>query len=181
MTLAEAEASQGRYTSANVVWHWPVALLIESPRLGDQVVDAAGTVWTVLEVQQATVGTRWRCLDEKPGVGRRAEFVHHDRAGRVRQERGRLLEPPLDRGMVRRVGTDPARPRTAARRPGPASNRPPLSDHGRRGAAVDSTHRVLAADGSAYRIVGVERSERIDQLPVLLTDARRPWKRTVQP
>jgi hypothetical protein len=61
VTTREAAQSHGRYTASDVTWHLPTGELPESPRLGDVIADGEGRRWTVLEVQLATLGTRWRC------------------------------------------------------------------------------------------------------------------------
>jgi hypothetical protein len=61
MTVQEAAASGGRYTTADVVWHLPVAELAQSPRPGDVIRDGDGGSWLILEVARTTLRTRWRC------------------------------------------------------------------------------------------------------------------------
>lgn len=169
-TRGEVEASDGQVHAADVVWHWPVAELAEAPRLGDLVVDAAGTRWTVLEVGQATVGTRWRCHTRNLLVSAGLDaLVTIERAELVKGEAG-ALEPRWAAewaGVRARI-----QPQQAQTRVDHAELR--TERHYRITVAeelpVDSTHRVAAADGSTFRIVGWERSQRIDQLPVLLAE-----------
>lgn len=85
METKEAKQSGGRYTVNDVVWHLPASELPEPPRLGDLLVDAQGQRWTILQVQAATQGSRWRCvarnltivegLDQTVGI----EQAIHDR------------------------------------------------------------------------------------------------------
>lgn len=56
--------TQGVYQAARAVWHVPAAELVEPPRLGDVVVDAEDRRWTILSVERAAAGTRWRCRTE---------------------------------------------------------------------------------------------------------------------
>jgi hypothetical protein len=51
----------GHYTDSDVIWHLPTEQLSDSPRLGDLIVDGEGRRWTILDVQAATLRTRWRC------------------------------------------------------------------------------------------------------------------------
>jgi hypothetical protein len=62
VSLREAAASGGQYTQADVRWHLPVEEYATRPALGDVIQDGDGTRWTVLEVEKATMGTRWGCL-----------------------------------------------------------------------------------------------------------------------
>lgn len=61
VTSDEAAESDGRYTAADVRWHLPVEECAAQPALGDAIVDSTGTRWTVLDVQNATLGSRWAC------------------------------------------------------------------------------------------------------------------------
>ena len=61
VNTSEADNSGGRYTVSDTVWHFPSAELAEAPRLGDRIVDAQATRWTVIEVASVTLGSRWRC------------------------------------------------------------------------------------------------------------------------
>src|SRR5687768_11209676 len=61
VTAAEAEASAGRYTHHDAVWHIAAAQLPAPPALGDRIVGGSGGSWTVLEVVRATRDTRWAC------------------------------------------------------------------------------------------------------------------------
>jgi hypothetical protein len=51
----------GRYTNSDAAWHLPTQQLGDRPRLGDLIVDGQGQRWTILDVQLATLRTRWRC------------------------------------------------------------------------------------------------------------------------
>ena len=43
ITVAEAAASDGRYTNTDVRWHLPAAECLASPRLGDLIADGSGS------------------------------------------------------------------------------------------------------------------------------------------
>src|ERR1700722_9293913 len=60
ITTREAAASDGKYTTSDVHWHLAAAELPVPPRLGDQIIDATGEAWTILETQLATCGSRWK-------------------------------------------------------------------------------------------------------------------------
>ena len=51
VSIREAAASDGRYTTADVTWHLPVAELGQAPRLGNLIRSGDGRQWTVLEVR----------------------------------------------------------------------------------------------------------------------------------
>lgn len=62
VTSKEAAASNGVYTTSDLAWSLPVSQAAYTPKPGDKITDAAAVVWTVLQVDKATLGTRWRCL-----------------------------------------------------------------------------------------------------------------------
>ena len=53
--------SDGAYHQTDVAWHLPQSLLATPPVLGTRLIDAAGQAWSVLEVEEATLQTRWAC------------------------------------------------------------------------------------------------------------------------
>jgi hypothetical protein len=62
VTTGEVEASNGQYTQGDVRWHLPKAEVTDTPKIGDSIVDAGGTYWAILTVQEATLSARWRCV-----------------------------------------------------------------------------------------------------------------------
>lgn len=62
ITTREAAASQGRYTAADVRWHIPIEECVVTPAMGDVIIDGDSVRWTVLEVQKATLESRWACV-----------------------------------------------------------------------------------------------------------------------
>lgn len=68
LTIKEAAASFGKYTTNDVTWNLPVAELKYRPTVGDKLVeeeDGCRITWTILQVDKATLRTRWRltCRD----------------------------------------------------------------------------------------------------------------------
>jgi hypothetical protein len=58
----EAAASDGVYTASDVKWFLSTIDLVERPTPGATITDAAGDVWTVLEVWPDALNAAWRCL-----------------------------------------------------------------------------------------------------------------------
>lgn len=58
---SEAGVSNGRYTQHDVKWEIPVTLATTAPRMGGSITDGDGTIWKILAVDKATLGTRYRC------------------------------------------------------------------------------------------------------------------------
>jgi len=55
-------ASDGNYTTQDVVWHLPVEELATRPRIGDVISDKNSERWTILAVAEQTLSGRWRCV-----------------------------------------------------------------------------------------------------------------------
>lgn len=58
----ESAASGGTILLADAHFHLPIAELPIAPRVDDELIDAGGAVWVVLQVQSATQASRWDCL-----------------------------------------------------------------------------------------------------------------------
>jgi hypothetical protein len=60
-TTKEAAPSNAQYAQSDLRWWLPLAECGAAPRLGDEILDAAGGRWTVLEVSGPGPVGRWRC------------------------------------------------------------------------------------------------------------------------
>ena len=60
-TTQEAAPSNAKYARSDLRWWLPLAECSTAPRLGDEIRDAAGRRWTVLEVGGPDPAGRWRC------------------------------------------------------------------------------------------------------------------------
>jgi len=58
----------GGLTYGDVRWHLPKSECTVTPRLGDKILDGSGARWTVLEVTEATMSTRWMCICRNKAV-----------------------------------------------------------------------------------------------------------------
>lgn len=171
ITQREAASSDGRYTRSDVAWHLPVAELIEGPHPGDLVCERAGRRWTILEVQLVALRTRWRCIARNLAIAHRL-----DQAVTV-------LE-----AVYRKQPCGTAEPVWRAWRTGiPARIQPLRAEVVLGGQArrtvhryqvyladlvpLDQRHRILASDGTVYRVLSWSAAERIDQLPAAEVEA----------
>lgn len=72
VTIREAQASNGLYTTQDVRWHFETGAVNPAPSLGDVIYeDGQDQLWTVLAVETATLRTRYAC------VCRNLAIVHH--------------------------------------------------------------------------------------------------------
>ncbi len=174
VTTREAAASNGKYTANDVTWHLPAAELHDAPRLGDVVLSGEGCQWTVLDVQRTTLGSRWRCTARNATVVYGLDDCITIVKAIYRKGAGGAAEPtwlPWKTGVRARI--QPAEMRVG-------------SQHEAREATtrcqifvaeelvLDQTHRIQAADGTLYKVLGTSRAQRIGEL--LTIDAEvTPW------
>ncbi len=158
----EAQRSGGRYTSSDVVWHLPAAELPDEPRPGDVLIEASGRRWTILDVQQASLRTRWRCvcrrLAIRDGLNQQIRIeraTYHKTAGGAEEavwQVWRTAVPARIQPLAAETTGRHDRDGTAAR------FRVFCGDDLR----LDHTYRIRGPDGTAYRIAACRKSERID-------------------
>lgn len=165
VTTHEAAASDGRYTTSDVVWHLAAAELPFAPRLGDMICDISGQRWTILSATRTMLGVRWMCttrslaivfgLDDAIGV---LKAVGGTSGGSVPTWRtwktgirARIQPKSTQVTVVNAV------PQTV--RSFQIFIAEPLG--------LDASHRILAADGSVYRILAETAAERIGELSVI--------------
>ena len=66
-TFKELAASNGVYTSQDVVWHIPAVLLtVGPPKPRDTVTDLDGISWTVMEAAWNSLRSMWRLITRNP-------------------------------------------------------------------------------------------------------------------
>ncbi len=165
MRSQEAAASAGRYTTSDAVWHLAEADLPTVPQPGDQLIDASGQCWTILDVRQTTGAGRWRCVGRNLAVAHGLDqYVDIEKATYTKGSSG-AEEPAwqLWRSGVR-AKVQPAKRevRTQHHHAGaPARFTIFLAED----LPLDHTHRIRAPDGTRFRIVAVRNASRIDALP----------------
>jgi hypothetical protein len=60
--------SDAHARATDVFWNLPVEELLAAPELGDAILDAAGCRWTILQVQQVVLGSRWKCYTRELAI-----------------------------------------------------------------------------------------------------------------
>ena len=155
----------GQHTAADVVWHLPAAELAEAPRLGDLILDGAGQRWTVLEVQSATLGARWRCAGRNVAIA----FGLDDTITVLKSIRreGGSAEPVWRtwktgvRGRIQPAET------TIARNAETSSTTKRYRIFVEEDLDLDHTCCIRGADGAIYSITAAIGTERIGELQVI--------------
>lgn len=172
-TTAEADNSNGKYTASDLVWHLPTAELPESPRLGDRIVDAQTTGWTVLEVESCTLANRWRCRTRNLAIVaglsqqitiQRASWSQASDGAPVATWTDWRINVPARVQPVNEMSED-AESRTRARHRLQVYLAEPVM--------LDHNFRIV--DGTAiFRILGSERAELLDQFMTLTVERITP-------
>jgi hypothetical protein len=168
----EAAISDGRYTTADVHWHLPADELDAAPRLGDQIVDASGEAWTILETQLATCGSRFVCIARNLAIAGglntlitiRREVVTKGTSGAVERSwenyrinvRARIQEQAA------------ARSEQHGRQSGIVTAKIYVTEQ----IPVDNGFQIVAADGTLYEVTGYESPDSIVSLFVINAERR---------
>jgi len=163
----ELAASDGRYLTGDVRWHLPKTECGTSPALGDAIEDAAGDRWTVLDVQEATLSTRWGCTCRNLAIVHGLDDVI------------RIEEATYSKGTGGAQIATWHTWKTGIRARIQEVSATPETDTGARGMArdyevylaadvnVNHTHRIVGLDATIYRIRGSRRLDDIEGIQVI--------------
>ena len=164
LTTAEARASQGNFTTSDVAWHLPGDEPDAPPRLGDVIVDADGRRWTVLAVQQTTLGGRRRCVCRDLAIVHKLDAYVDIEKATYAKGAGGAEEPTWHTwktGLRARIQPVEAEVDDAhQQRVTSAKYTVFLAD----AVTLDHTHRIKGPDATVYRVTGYRKADRIDAL-----------------
>lgn len=165
---AELPAGSG-LAASDAYWHLPQTELPSPPRLGDQIVDAAETAWTVLAVDAQVFDGRWRChardlsiaagLDQQVVIQRATWRQAPDGAPLAVWSDWRLHVPASIRPVGGKAVDLEARTQMQHR----------LRVFLAEPAVLDHNYRIVQG-ANVYRILGYEAPERLEQLTTLLVE-----------
>jgi len=166
--------SDGELLASDVVWHLPAEQLADPPKLGDVVVDSAAVRWTILAVQPATLGRRWRLSTRNLVIAHGLDDTVTILVANYAKGSSGAVEPTWRtwRTGVRakiqaqdvRVATEHRARRTATR------YRIFLGDD----VTLDHTHRIQGSDGTVYKIVSTHGAGRLGE-PQTIEAEVTPW------
>jgi hypothetical protein len=161
-----AEAISGIQDVArnDVVWQFAWNDAVAQPRIGDYIVDAAATKWTILSISELGAKTRLRC------AARNLSFVH------ALLDRVTIQQATVDGSGVIISWTDletnvPARIQPDRNVLVLSKDEPPTTSELYRvvlGVQTPLTHlnRIVGSDSTTYDFVEYTQADRIDTLPV---------------
>jgi len=174
LNTREIAASDGKYVSGDVRWHLPDALVTNAPRLGDTIVDVGDRYYTILDVQHATLENRWRCIARDVAVVYGLDDTVEILEATYAKGDGGAMEPTFATkwtGIRARIQPDAMDATTehGQRYPNRKFNIFIAED-----LDLTNLHRVKSKDGTAYKIMGYTRAERIGELQTI-TAEETPW------
>jgi hypothetical protein len=166
VTTREADASEGKYSTSDVVWLLPASGDNPQPQVGDRIVEAEGSWWTILASTRDVAGARWRCharrLDIENGP---AELVTIQRATWTKGTSGALAPTwnDLYAGVPARIQpTSAAQSDDRQRRMLKVTHEVYLAEP----VELAQSDRIVSVDGRRFLVVGFEKPSRIDALLV---------------
>lgn len=167
VSISEAEASNGRYTTSDVNWRFPQSECPTRPPLGSKIVDSDGVYWTVLNVDDVTLGSGWRCATRALEVVAGLDTtVRIDKAkaskGASGEYKPEFFEYANVKARIQETGA------TSTKELGLKFFRRQFRIVIAEPLVIDTSMKVIGADGTSYQIDGYEQAERIDQLPVII-------------
>jgi hypothetical protein len=164
-TTREAAPSGGRATASDLVWHLSVSELPEPPRPGDVLRDSRGIRWTVLEIVEATLGSRWQCSTRNLAVAHGLNDMITILQAVYPKGTGGAMDPvwqPWRTGVWARIQPQIAQTALAQSARETLTRCQVLVEEP---LELDHRHRIRGPDGTLYRVLATTTAERIDELP----------------
>lgn len=160
-----AEPGVAAAVQSDVVWQFGWSDSVEKPRVGDLLIDAAHDSWTILSVEVRGNNSRLRCQTRNLRIAH--ELTNRIEIQQAIWDNGE--SGPEIIGWTTLCTAVPARiqpDRTVV----DDSTDPPTSTSTYRvlldnDTPLDHNHRILDAEGRAYRVLEYLQAERIDTLP----------------
>jgi hypothetical protein len=159
-----AEPGVAAAVQSDVVWQFGWSDSVEKPRVGDLLIDAAHECWTILSVEVRGNNSRLRCQTRNLRIAHeltnRIEIQHAICDG----ESGPEITgwTTLRTAVPARIQPDRTVVDDSADPPTSTSTYRVLLDND---TPLDHNHRILDAEGRAYRVLEYLQAERIDALP----------------
>jgi head-tail adaptor len=170
---SEAAASGGAYTAHDVKWFLSTVDLISRPTPGATITDAAGDVWTVLDVWPDALNAAWRCrarnLTFAEGLSQRVTILRAVwQASPAGAAAALWVSEHSDvPARIQPIETDVTTEH--AQRMARATHRVYLGQS----LALDANHRIVHA-ARVYHVLSTTMPARIDELPVVHVEVS-PW------
>ncbi|HEY1598489.1 MAG TPA: head-tail adaptor protein [Pirellulales bacterium] len=163
----EAEPSDGLYTAQDVTWHLPAEQLASLPEVGSVITDGTGRRYIVLTIEQSTLNARWQCRSRNLAiVGGLNQRITLQQASWTKDASGAQVPTWQDVQINLAARIQPQQAEINIeydRRLTRVTHNVFVANE----VFVDHTYRVVAG-ADIYRVLGFQRSERIDALFTIL-------------
>lgn len=174
----EISESDGKLKSGDTRWHFPTVEAVTSPRMGDVILDSDGDRYTILSVQDATLGKRFRCIARNLRVAFGLDDTIEILQAAYVKGSGGAMEPDhfdtFKAGIRARIqplesdiGAEFESRRTVNRVEILYEDVEPRLE-------VTQLHRVRASDGRIYKITGLTGAEENGDVPRIQAEET-PW------
>ncbi len=171
----EAQISDGQYNINDSAWHLPDAEVGNDPLVGDEIIrDLDSSRYTILQSRHDTLANRWRCVSRNVRVAFGLEdTIRIEQATYAKSTQG-AAEPTWKvfrdgiRARIQPVLTDIAVENVAKR-----FVREVTIFIGE-DLPITQNHRVVARDGTIYKITNYKGAERIGELAEIAAEVT-PW------
>lgn len=167
ISISEAEASGGRYTTSDVNWRFPQSECTTRPPLGTKIIDSDSVYWTVLNVDDICLRSEWRCASRALEVVAGLDTTIRIQAATASKGKAGEFKPlffDVIGGLKAKIQEVSA---TQTREVGLKFMRRQFRITVAEQVSVDQKMQVIGADGTEYQIDGIEQLGRIDVLPVI--------------
>lgn len=164
VSFKESLESNGKYTQSDLVYHIPSAALLQPPVPGDAIRDERGDVWVILAVSTDTFRSRYRAITRNLAIAHSLDTLVT------------IQEATFSKGIsgAQQASWSTTLSNVRARIQPVAAGE--TTDDGLQ--RIDTQYRIylqeplqlrrhnriIAADGTIYRVLGIQQAERIDQL-----------------
>jgi hypothetical protein len=167
-TVVEPTATGGYVATTDTVWQFEWPADTPPPRLGDRLIDEQGTCGVIRRVERGGGNTRWRVLVRGLaiawGLDQQVAIERAEWGGDPLQIVGwQLVDPAVPARLQPQVAVadHTTAPPTTTQQFRATIDTPHL---------LDGDHRLVAADGTTYRVLQFEGADDIDRLPVAVVE-----------
>lgn len=165
-TVGEVHATGGAARQDDVIWQFEWNPSEPFPSPGDRLIDSDDNHWAVLAVEPTQGNTRLRCTarDMRMAYGLDAlvnveQAVWEDLGGGLEITGWTLYRPSVHA----RIQPEAV---TVDEETSPVSSMETFKVYFEESIPLDHNHRLVAGDGTAYRLLSYTQADRIDVLPV---------------
>ena len=170
LTTSEKEASDGKYQSGDIVWHFPASSVAVEPVPGAKIIDGESNLWTILDASLATLSNRYRCVCRNLSIFAELNTLVDIEVATWSKGEGGAEEAAwasFATDVRAKIQLEPVDAETVN------DNRDTLHEvriYTETQYQLDSNYRVIGPDATEYNVTGFAAPNRIDELPYLTAE-----------